>query len=96
MTTSHEMTVLKCSGKDCQAYITVNEPTTSSTTYTCKDHTHQAKKPDVHFQNFQFDEDLDRSSKPEGTGHVHHQASSKRTRVRMLDGTVRHPDGSFE
>jgi hypothetical protein len=80
------MRTLKCAVEGCESTIDVTEGVTPTVKFTCREHMGIVES-DVHFQNFQFDRDLSKSSKPEGTSHVQHQAETPKRRVRMPDGT---------
>jgi hypothetical protein len=79
------MTDLQCivkdkKGKQCSTIIKVTEPVAEKVDFICKNHTDKVQRdaagniktprPDVHFQETQFDPDMERSAKPIGTSHI--------------------------
>jgi hypothetical protein len=79
------MSELRCAVVDkdnnrCETAIQVLEPVSEGVRFICKNHPESVQRktagnvrlprPEVHFQEFQFDPDLRRGAKPDETGHI--------------------------
>ena len=85
--------VLDNNGAQCESTIDVSLPLAENAGFICKNHPRAAQvransrqydpardeaDKGVHFQEAQFDPDLRRPKKPQGTEHIHHQGNEKR------------------
>lgn len=83
------MAILRCIVKEkdvqCESILAVSEPITEKAQYICRHHPDSVQRkaagniklprPDVHFQDYQFDPDLRTARRPQSTGHVRRQGS---------------------
>ena len=64
----------------CPTVLIVAEPVSENASYICRNHPDSVQRvaagntkqprPNVHFQEYQFDPDMERSTKPSGTKHI--------------------------
>lgn len=64
---------IKCRVEGCLSSIEVSNAT-QNTKYMCSKHP-SVSKDDIHFQEAQFDKELNNSFTPQGTNHIRHQGS---------------------
>lgn len=84
------MATINCAVEGCNTNITVDEAVSKSVRFICKNRPRSVQvrtagrsydpvkdnsDQELHFQSHQFDKDLKRGSRPQGTGHIHNQGS---------------------
>jgi hypothetical protein len=73
-------------GIRCSTTIEVSEPVSAKAAFICRYHPDSVQRaaagntktprPDVHFQEHQFDKDVARGARPIGTSHIHRQGKA--------------------
>ena len=77
----------------CPTVLIVAEPVSENASYICRNHPDSVQRavagntkqprPNVHFQEYQFDPDMERSAKPQGTSHIGNQGGANKTAQRF-------------